>query len=66
MADKLSKWAATLIVVVPQLIVPILFSEYNSWLHKQTTNAHAELWVTLTECNQIKEILTKLKLNCNK
>ncbi|CAH2260568.1 jg18266 [Pararge aegeria aegeria] len=42
-ADELARLATSLKVVGQEPIIPIPFSEYKTWLHKQTQSSHLEL-----------------------
>ncbi|CAH2243709.1 jg8769 [Pararge aegeria aegeria] len=59
-ADELARLATSLKVVGPEPIIPISFSEYKAWLHKQTQSSHSELWINGNECKHTKEVFPNL------
>ncbi|CAH2254742.1 jg15367 [Pararge aegeria aegeria] len=54
-ADELARLAKSLKVVGPEPIIPIPFSEFKTWLHKQST--HSELWINANECKHTNETI---------
>ncbi|CAH2237104.1 jg24443 [Pararge aegeria aegeria] len=61
-ADELARLAASLRVAGPERIIPIPFTEYKTWLHKQTQASHSVLWSKTKECKHTKEAVPVLNL----